>query len=352
MPGRIWSDTFKVAFTFAGTLIGAGFASGQELLQFFITYGSMGFLGIFFAGILFAGLGGRLLMISRNQQLKNCAGLMRYLCGRKTGSFFESAISCFLFTVLVIMLAAAGNVCHERFALSPTYGYGLLTASIIFAARRGIRSITHINSVTTPFLTLVIVIVSLSSLNYHNYSAEIFPIAAHYSAQPAPHWLISCILYVSYNLALATTVLVPLGSSIRSRTAIRLGSLFGGLLLAALSFLIVATILIHYPQILSVQIPMLMISCSQDPLHAALYTAVFAVALFTTSTACLYGCAAKLRTLLPIGNLPSLILTALAAACCTQIGFSRLIAVAFPIFGYLSLWIFIKVLLAENNTHP
>ena len=38
--------TFKVAATYIGTVIGAGFASGQEILQFFSVFGNMGILGL------------------------------------------------------------------------------------------------------------------------------------------------------------------------------------------------------------------------------------------------------------------------------------------------------------------
>lgn len=35
-------STFKVAATYIGTVVGAGFATGQEVLQFFNRFGAMG----------------------------------------------------------------------------------------------------------------------------------------------------------------------------------------------------------------------------------------------------------------------------------------------------------------------
>lgn len=347
MARTLCRDIFKVAFTFAGTLIGAGFASGQELLQFFITYGSFGAAGILFAGVLFAWLGYRLLDLSHRRGLSAYPALMTLLCGKRIGACFSAAISLFLFIVLVVMLAAAGNIAADLFGLSPRLGHALLAAAIVLSAYGGIRAMTKINSLTTPFLTLVIVLVSVSSLLYHDFSPDIFFTAAHASAQPAPHWLLSCVLYVSYNLMLGTTVLVPLGRSIAHPLALKIGSVLGGFLLAALSMLIVATILIHYPNILSVQIPMLSIACTQHALHKFMYTVVFIIAMFTTSTACLYGCAAKLRAALPLPYPLCLLCTVAVAACCTEIGFSALIAVAFPAFGYLSLWILLKLMFAK-----
>ena len=40
----------KVGFVIIGTLIGAGFASGQEIYTFFFSYGIKGMLGIIVSG--------------------------------------------------------------------------------------------------------------------------------------------------------------------------------------------------------------------------------------------------------------------------------------------------------------
>ncbi len=37
-------DVLKIAGAFVGFLVGAGFASGQELLQFFVSFGVWGWL--------------------------------------------------------------------------------------------------------------------------------------------------------------------------------------------------------------------------------------------------------------------------------------------------------------------
>ena len=44
---------FKVSAVFIGTIIGAGLASGQEILQFFSFYGINGFYGIILCCVLY-----------------------------------------------------------------------------------------------------------------------------------------------------------------------------------------------------------------------------------------------------------------------------------------------------------
>jgi len=60
-------DIFKIAGAFVGVLVGAGFASGQELLVFFVYFGAWGVVGTLlsaalftFLGMALAGMGSRL----------------------------------------------------------------------------------------------------------------------------------------------------------------------------------------------------------------------------------------------------------------------------------------------------
>ena len=44
--------TTQVALAFIGLMVGAGFATGQEVIQYFISFGVWGLLGAVIAGIL------------------------------------------------------------------------------------------------------------------------------------------------------------------------------------------------------------------------------------------------------------------------------------------------------------
>ncbi|WKB35304.1 hypothetical protein QS257_17090 [Terrilactibacillus sp. S3-3] len=44
---------FQIAATYIGTIVGAGFASGKEVIQFFTQFGEFGTLGVAASGALF-----------------------------------------------------------------------------------------------------------------------------------------------------------------------------------------------------------------------------------------------------------------------------------------------------------
>ena len=52
-------QSIQIALAYMSVVIGGGFASGQEVLQFFTGYGLIGILGTLVSGLMFAFLGRR-----------------------------------------------------------------------------------------------------------------------------------------------------------------------------------------------------------------------------------------------------------------------------------------------------
>lgn len=339
----------RVAATFAGTIIGAGFASGQELLQFFVVYGGIGLAGIALAGILFAWLGSRVLDLGYQLQATNYHQLLYHLCGKRIGLLLDIIIAAFLFSVLTIMLAGAGTVFRDNFDLSFSTGTALLALLVTTITLRGVSGIAAANMIAAPVLAVSIISISLYSLYYHGYELDLFNIPDSHAAYPAPHWLLASILYVSYNLVMGTTVLAPLGAATPSRISRRLGSMIGGASLAFLACMVAIAVILHYPAIMEEEIPMLYISSIQHCINGTVYTAMFLTAMFTSALASLYGCAAKLNAASRL-NFPCCVIIVI---CCSlifsQAGFANLITILFPLFGYATLWFLIKLIFRRST---
>lgn len=49
--------SWKIAFAYIGIIVGAGLSSGQDLLQYFLSFGRIGLIGVIILGILNAAFG-------------------------------------------------------------------------------------------------------------------------------------------------------------------------------------------------------------------------------------------------------------------------------------------------------
>lgn len=337
-------DVVKIAAAYAGTIIGAGFASGQELLQFFVVYGTVGFWGIILSGTLFSWLGYRILELGHQLNATGYHQLLYHTCGKKAASFLNSIITVFLFSVLTIMLAGTGTMFQDHFQLSYSLGIGIIGTLAVCTALYGIRGITAMNMGMLPLLTLSTLSVGIYSLTYHGLSKDMLTgVMTYNNPGNGSHWLIASVQYVSYNLIMGSTVLAPLGPHLHSRRLRFWGSIAGGFLITILAGFIAIIVMIHCPDVLNYEIPMLHIAGMQHKINSTSYVGMFLIAMYTTAATTLYACADQLRHITKLSfPLCSLIIVA-AAMICSRLGFSILISWVFPAVGYLSLYFIVRL---------
>ncbi|MBP2650941.1 MAG: hypothetical protein H6Q74_1766 [Firmicutes bacterium] len=328
----------RTAATYAGTIIGAGFASGQEIIQFFVSYGYTGLWGIALATLLFGWLGFTLMDLGFKLSVKSYSPVIYYLCGRQLGFLIDLVAGIFLFTTLSIMLAGAATLLNEYFTLP--YNVSLIAAAIIIISTVacGVKGISTANMLIAPLLILSLLVISVYSLFYHNFTPNMLQPLPPIIKPAAPHWLLASLLYVSYNLIMGATVLVPLGHYIQSRRLRLLSGLIGGTLLGVLATVLAIVILLHYPSVLHYEVPILQIAAQQHDLNGIIYACTLLAAMYTTAIASLYGCTQKVKQITNAKAFVVLLAITSLAAIFSNLGFATLIRLMFPLFGYATLF--------------
>lgn len=334
----------KIAAAYVGTVIGAGFASGQELLQFFACYGVWGLFGIFAAGWGFACLGSHVLEIGYQLGATGYYQILYQICGKRIGAVLDACTIVFLFGGLCIMLAGTGAVFQDFFDLPYFAGVAVIALLLLFTTTHGVGCIATANLLIMPLLVLATLGMGLYSLWYHG-STEILQELQEIPQPPFSwHWLGSSMQYLSYNLVLGATMLAPLGRITAKKSVRRAGGWSGGILLGLLSLWITVLILTHYEQVSNSEVPMLALSNLQHPWNYLLYAGVLLGAMYTTAIASLYGTAEKLTQILKVSLTEAIAYLLPAALLFSQFGFSRLISVLYPVFGLLSCWFTLRLL--------
>src|SRR5690554_3658219 len=115
----------KISFIYVGTVIGAGFASGREIIEFFGVYGLKGIIGITMSGFLFSLLGGLFLLKIYNYRIKGYDDLVGRIFGARFGTFLDAIIAISLFTGFSIMVSGSGAIFKEE--LEIPFDLGMIT---------------------------------------------------------------------------------------------------------------------------------------------------------------------------------------------------------------------------------
>src|SRR5690625_1597285 len=112
----------KMGSAFIGIIVGAGFASGQEILQYFTSFGHLGTLAALVATVLFDYLGMTLTRLGSRLQTFSHKNAIYEISGRYLGVVVDAVIVFTLFGVGVVMIAGAGSTLHQQFGFAPFVG--------------------------------------------------------------------------------------------------------------------------------------------------------------------------------------------------------------------------------------
>src|SRR5690606_40193079 len=99
-----YKEVLRISGAFGGVVVGAGFASGQQSMQFFTSFGLPGLLGAVIASGLFMFLAMALSTLGQKEGATSHKSVIHSICGRFLGPFVDLMITFFMFAVAVVML--------------------------------------------------------------------------------------------------------------------------------------------------------------------------------------------------------------------------------------------------------
>lgn len=330
---RRWGSILQVSFTYIGTVVGAGFATGQEILQFFTRYGWMATLTIGIASILFVWLGIKLMLLANVVGAKSYEDLNKLLFGERIGSLVSLFTLISLFGVSTVMLAGAGSVFSEH--LNLPYQAGLLFTLLLsyILLIKGMDAIMAVNSIVVPLMAIFSCIVVWNAVNTPG-SANWLLLDTGYTTERI--WF-APFLYAAFNLTMAQAVLVPLGAQIYDRSVLFWGGLWGGISIGLMLIAGHFALSSQMPGIMSYDIPMGQLIYGLGSLLPLLFVLVIYGEIFTTFLADVYDLSLQIeqRTRLSCKTIVPIVL--LLSYGISQIGFKALISSLYPLLGMLSM---------------
>lgn len=341
-----WGRAVQIAFTYVGTIVGAGFATGQEILQFFTKYGAAATVTIIIAGLLFIWLGTKMMLLARSIRAVSYEDLNKYLFGPKAGEWFSLFTLVMLFGITTVMLAGGGSVFNEHFHLSYQTGLLLTLMLAYWIITKGLQAIITVNSVVVPLMIVFCLLVVLSAAGSPN-AGNWLTLDSDRSALQI--WT-APLLYASYNLATAQAVLVPLGASAADRKSIVRGGILGGILITSMLLAGHFALASQMPGITQFEIPMGHLIASLGSAVQLLFVGVIFGEIFTTYIANVYGLTLQIRERTGWTEKPIIAVILIGTYLIGQIGFSKLLSTLYPLFGLLSLIWFVRMIAGRHQS--
>ncbi len=330
----------KISFIYVGTVIGAGFASGREIIEFFGVYGLKGIIGITMSGFLFSLLGGLFLLKIYNYRIKGYDDLVGRIFGARFGTFLDAIIAISLFTGFSIMVSGSGAIFKEELEIPFDLGMITMVALSFMVFFFNLKGFSFINSILVPLMILGIVFTSSYLIIGGECDFLIYDEGV--SLTHKGNIFTSSLLYVGSNSLIIITVFSSLLPLIGNKKTAILGGVIGGFILYILSLSILSVILLYYPEVATMDIPMLKISNYIGSNYRKLYAVILWIAIFTTAIA--NGTSFLSRFSGSRHKVSIAAIFCITSMPLAKLGFSKLISLIYPIFGLIGFSILIVIL--------
>ncbi len=337
-----------IAATYAGTVIGAGYASGQEILQYFLYFREHTFVIVCVATLFFFLFGYIPAWLASYFRTSNYLQAINPYRNKFFNVFCDVFITLSLFGTLVIMLAGAGTTFEEKFHLPMFVGALLVCVLLIINTYIGLNMIVRVMEVLTPCMFLGVAIVGIYSLlNPSAASDEEIAKASINNSSLIWHWSISGILYVAFNFQLALAVLVPISNESRDDRTMFWGIVLGSVLLGGCAGFLCLVLQAHIVEVGTHRLPMIILANNMSSWIGACYAVVLFFGLYSTAISCFYGSVQRFKRFYKLQYTSSLLVIVATAAVgffASLLGFKDLISIVYPLLGYGGIIIMIFIL--------
>ena len=340
-----WSAAFQIAAVYVGTVVGAGFATGREIVEFFSRYGFIGLVGMLMAGYMLIFLGTKIMVISAKIQANSYEEFNEYLFGKSLGKVINILTLLMLLGVSAVMLAGAGAVFDEQLGMTKMFGIMLTIFLSYIVMLVGTKALFAVNTFVVPLMIGFSLILFLLSIQQPNFIEQLLYIPYVKDGWSA---VISPFSYTAFNLSLAQAVLVPIASEVKDVKIIRRGGVIGGV---ALTVILITshTTLVTLPNFSSYEIPMAIIMRNLAPGLFWIYVLIIYGEIFTSVIGNVYGLEKQIKQYTALPKM--VIVTGIFLICylLSLFDYSLLLSYLYPLFGYISLLFVVLLWMKPEN---
>lgn len=320
----------KVIFVIIGTLIGAGFASGREIYLFFLQYGTRGKIGIIITGIITGIIIYKVLEITKTYEINNYNKLLERINWKhgKINKAINLIVNAFLLISFYIMIAGFSAYMAQTYKIPIYISSSIFVIICYIIFKKSIRGVVKANEILVPILVILIAYLGFKNLPYM--------LEQNILITKQKGWILASILYASYNSIILIPVLTSLRKYIYSKKDIIKISIITSFIIIMLALCIYGLLLRGEFFISELEMPLVEITIEFGNIFKYIYGFVIIASIFTSAISTGYSFLQNTTK-----NKKSyeivLIIMCLTGIAVSNIGFSKLVEILYPLFGILGL---------------
>lgn len=322
-------EVFSIVLVIIGALVGAGFTSGQEIYSFFYSYGSIGIIGIIITCCLISLMVHKSLKIIYSNKINSYDEFLNiFIKNEKITKAISVVINILLLVTFYIMVAGFGAYFEQEIGLKRIIGSSILVIMITIVFFTSVKGVMKVSEYIVPLLIIFIIIIGGTNLLTINSNAEVLCIKKG--------WLLSCVIYCSYNIILLIPVLISIRKQITKKENIKYISILCGIFMIIMSLMLYVLLMRANVELASLEMPIVYVIRNFFKSFKTIYAFIILMSIFTTAISIGIG------LLQNISNdrrryTQSVIFMCITSLIVSNFGFSKLVNLMYPFFGYIGI---------------
>lgn len=331
--------SITIAMSFVGLIVGAGFASGQEMIQYFVSFGQIGFVGAIMASAIMIIAGIATLELGSYYLAGEHTAVFDRTFHPITSKFIDASIVFTLFAVGFVMFAGAGSNLQQQFGLPIWVGALLMMVLVLISGLLDVERLTEVIGTVTPFIIGFVVFAGVVSAMHM--PSDLTPLneASQQLTHPMSHWIISSLNYVGLSLITAVSMSIVIGGSHLDPKVAGRGGMIGGVLYTLLLLVATGALFINVETVGHADLPMLELVNSIHPWAGVAMALVIFAMIYNTAVGMFYALGKRLTRNHPKRFFPVYAVAVLVGFGLSFAGFKSLVSMVYPIVGYIGIFL-------------
>ncbi|MGO1183242.1 MAG: YkvI family membrane protein [Micrococcaceae bacterium] len=340
-------------FTYAGAiiafLIGSGFATGQEIMQYFTSYG---YWGVFGTGLLVLLLityvSVEFLVVGQVKKFDKPKSIFHYYCGKYLGTFFDFFSIIFVFLSFTVMVAGAGAVFEEHYGLSKYIGGVALALAVGVTVWFGLNSLVDVIGKIGPLIVIVAIALGIYGVmsNPGGIAEGNAILPTLDVTQASNNWFMAGLSYVGFCMLWLAAFLTALGKTAHNRKEAAAGAVSGGVAFSVACIIIALGLLAHITRTAGTEIPMLVLANDIGPVVAGAISVMILAGIYTTAIPLLWTVSSRFyEDKTKKFKYLTIVLAALGTLIGLVLPFSQMVNIVYVINGYVGIILLVMMLI-------
>lgn len=242
-----WRRVFILAGAVIAFTIGSGFATGQEIIQYFTAYGMKGILTVLLFAVCFIYYNFNFAKAGAEERFEKGNDVYKFYCGKKLGTFMDYYSTIFCYMSFFVMVGGAASTLGQQYGLPPWVGGTILTVLTVLTVVGGLNSLVDKIGIVGPAIVLLCIGIGVATLLKDSGNVAVgldvirtgaFADAGTETIKSAgSNWMVSGLSYAGFVLLWFASFTAALGANNKKKEV--LYGVYGGAVAVCVAILLV-----------------------------------------------------------------------------------------------------------------